>query len=275
MRVSLLKKILVWAFVSIILVAVYLPIVVLILSSFFKTKAAPGSFSLSAFATLFRDNQLLTAVLNTFILTVAASLIAAVLGTFTAIGMFNMKKIGRQAISAANQIPVVNADIVTAVGFALLIVAVKDTVLSFVQGWPILIIAHVMITMPYVVLTILPRLRQLNPNVYEAALDLGAKPWVATIKVLLPQLLGASIAGFALAFTLSLDDFVVAYFNNGQGSINTISTLLYTRLVKQNPMDSFNALSSILFVVILAALFAVNIAAARRREKERKTVKAK
>jgi len=273
MRVTLFKKILVWIFVAIVLAIVYLPIVVLIAYAFFRTKGAPGSFSFEAFSSLFGDKVLLNAVLNTFILAISASAIAAVLGAFTAIGLFNMRKFGRRAISAANQIPVVNTDIVTAFGFALLVVFLRTAVgINFIAGWPMLIIAHVMITTPFVILTVLPRLRQLNPNVYEAALDLGARPWTATVKVLLPQLTGAMIAGLALAFTLSLDDFVVTYFNNDGGSINTISTLLYSRLSHKNPIDTFNALSTVLFIVILAVLFAVNIWSAKKKKREKKAV---
>ena len=262
-----IKKTAAWAFVVLMLLAVYMPILLLIVYSFISTRAGSfEGFTLSAYAEMFEDDELMAAVLNTFILAVGASLIATLLGTFTAIGMFNMRKRGRQAMGAANQITVVNADIVTAVAFSLLFITLMKVGLFIPEGWPTLMTAHVIITTPYVILTVLPRLRQLNPNVYEAALDLGAGPWKATTRVLMPQLTGAMIGGFALSFTLSLDDFVITKYTNGE-TVGTISTLLYERLTKGGISPSFRALSSIMFVVILAVLLAVNIRAARRKDK--------
>jgi len=258
------KKIIAWAFVAVMLVAVYAPILLLIVYSFVTVKG--GAFvgiSFSGYIDMFNDAKLMGAVLNTLILAIVSAGLATLLGTFTAIGLFSMRKPPRQAIGAANQVTVVNADIVTGVSFALLFIVVRNIGLDIPDGWITLIIAHVMITTPYVILTVLPRLRQLNPNVYEAALDLGARPWTATVRILLPQLIGAMIAGFALAFTLSLDDFVITKHN--RGDINTISTLIYGAMKKKDVPYYYRAFSALFFVLILAVLLAINIRAARTR----------
>jgi spermidine/putrescine transport system permease protein len=238
---------------------IYIPILLLALYSITKS----GGFA--AYGEMFADEELTEAVLNTFILALSSAAIATVIGTFTAIGIFNLrKKTARTLISGANQITIVNADVVTGVSLSLLFVFLRNIGLPVPRGWFTLITAHVVITTPYVVLSVLPRLRQLNANVYEAALDLGASPLKATIRVILPQLLGAMTAGFALAFTLSLDDFVITKYNNG--TVSTISTLIYGTIVKHGIPNSFRALSTLLFILILAILVGVNIASKRRNK---------
>jgi spermidine/putrescine transport system permease protein len=202
-------------------------------------------------------------VLNTLVLAAVSAVIATILGAFTAIGMFSMKRAGRNVMSGANQITVVNADIVTGVSFSMLFVFVRDMGLQLPRGWLTLIIAHVVITVPYVILTVMPRLRQLNANVYEAALDLGATPFYAVTRVILPQLFGAMVAGFALAFTLSLDDFVITKYNNG--SVDTLSTLIYGMIVKHGIPNSYRALSSLFFVIIMGILVAVNVKSRKKK----------
>lgn len=261
------QKILAWSFIVFMLLLLYAPILILIFYSFTESAAGEwGGFSLQAYGDLFNDPKLMEAVLNTFILAVSSALIATVLGTFAAIGLFNMKsKAARTAISGANQITVVNADIVTGVSFMLLFVALKNIGLDIPRGWFTLITSHVVITTPYVIMTVLPRLRQLNPNTYEAALDLGATPFKATMKVLLPQLIGAMIAGFALAFTLSLDDFVIAKYNRDP-FIDTISTYIYASVIKQGISNSFRALSTLLFVLIMGILVFMNVRSRKGRK---------
>jgi spermidine/putrescine transport system permease protein len=265
MKVSLAKKITAWTIVGVALVLMYAPIVVLIVYSFAKVQNGKiVSFSFSAYSDMFRDKKLMAAVLNTFILGLSSAALATVIGTFTAIGMFSMKRNGRRILSGGNQITVINADIVTGIAFFLLFVFLRNVGLPISDGWATLIIAHTMITVPYVILTMLPRLRQLNPNVYEAALDLGASPFYATVRVLLPQLFGAMIAGFALAFTLSLDDFVIARYN--KGGVDTISTFIYGALRSKGLQNSYRAMSALIFAVILALLISVNLFKARRQK---------
>jgi spermidine/putrescine transport system permease protein len=247
----------------------YAPIAVLIIYSLSKTQNGKiTGFSLAAYSDMFGDAKLMTAVLNTFVLGLVSAALATLIGTFTAIGLFNMKKSGRRVLSAGNQITVVNADIVTGIAFFLLFVFLRNVGIPIPDGWVTLIIAHTVITVPYVILTVLPRLRQLNPNVYEAALDLGAGPWRATVRVLLPQLFGAMLAGFALAFTLSLDDFVIARYN--KGGVETISTFIYGALRSKGLKNSYRAMSALLFVVILALLITVNLFKAWRQKIQNK-----
>ena len=255
------QKILAYSVVGIALLFVYAPILLLMVYSF--TDSGGGEWtglSLVAYREMFEDPELLMAALNTFILGISSALIATLLGTFTAIGIFNTRnKLARTAVSGANQITVVNADVVTGVSFMLLFVVLRDIGLDIPRGWFTLIVSHVMITTPYVIMAVMPRLRQLNPNTYEAALDLGATPFQATTKVLFPQLFGAMIAGFALAFTLSLDDFVISRYNRGDGDLQTISTYIYGMVVKHGILNSFRALSTLLFIIILGILILMNV----------------
>ena len=268
MNVKKWQKALALSIVVIALLFVYAPILLLMAYSF--TDSGGGEWtglSLVAYGEMFQDPDLLMAALNTFILGISSALIATVLGTFTAIGIFNTKrKFARTAVSGANQITVVNADIVTGVSFMLLFVVLRDIGLDIPRGWFTLIVSHVMITTPYVIMAVMPRLRQLNPNTYEAALDLGATPFQATVKVLLPQLFGAMIAGFALAFTLSLDDFVITRYNRGD-ELQTISTYIYGMVVKHGILNSFRALSTLLFILILGILILMNVKSRKNLKK--------
>jgi len=265
------QKILAFSIIGVALLFVYAPIFLLILYSFTDSSGGEWSgFGFSAYAEMFEDGDLLRAALNTLILGVASAFIATVIGVFTAIGIFNIKnKWARTAVSGANQITVVNADIVTGVSFMMLFVVLRNIGLNISRGWFTLIVSHVMITVPYVIMAVMPRLRQLNPNIYEAALDLGATPFQATVKVLLPQLLGAAIAGFALAFTLSLDDFVITRYNSG-GSLQTISTYLYAMVIKHGILNSFRALSTLLFILILGILILINVKSKPKHIKSKK-----
>jgi len=254
------QKYLALGFIVFMLVLSYLPIFILIAFSFTELGAGNRALSFEPYRDLFSDGDIWTAALNTLILAGTASLIATIMGTFTAIGIFNMKsKAARAALSGANQIPVVNPDIVMGVSIMLLFVAIKDIGIQFNNEWVHLIIGHTVITTPFAVLAVMPRLRQLNPNVYEAALDLGATPFKATVKVLLPQLIPAMIAAFAIAFTLSLDDFVVTQYNNLD--VDTISTYVYKTInSKSNSTpDAARAFSAILFVAVMGILVLVNI----------------
>ena len=254
------QKNLAFCFIVFMLLLSYLPIIVLVVFSFTEISAGRTGFSFEAYRNMADSSEIWRAALNTVILATSSALIATVLGAFAAIGIFNMKsKTARTAMSGANQIPVVNPDIVTGVSIMLLFAALSDIGVRFNNEWFRLIIGHTIITTPFAVLAIMPRLRQLNPNVYEAALDLGATPFKATVKVLLPQLLPAMLAAFALAFTLSLDDFVVTQYNNLD--IDTISTYIYKTLTTRagKDQDAVRAFSAILFVVVMGILMLINI----------------
>ena len=265
-----LSLILRWAFLVIVLAFIYLPIALIIVYSFSSEKNIGsengfGSFTFSLYTRLFSNSSLMDATVNTLIIGVVSALLATFIGTFTAVGLYYMRK-GKKTVNLVSQITVVNAEIVTAVGFFLLSIFIRDVLkLPVEKGIVWLILAHTVITTPYVILTVGPRLNQLNPNLYEAGLDLGAGPMRSLFTVIMPQLIGGMVSGFALAFTLSLDDFVVTNLNKGTNGVNTISTFVYANL-KRNLDPSIRALSTIIFVVVLVVLIVFNII---KRNKEK------
>ena len=256
-------KIVGWCILGIVFFLMYFPLVMVIVYSFSssKTVGGSGSFTFSLYGAFFENEALMEATANTLIIGLASSLIATFLGTVSAVGIFYLKR-GKAIVSGMSQITVVNAEIVTAVGFFLLFIFLRDVLhLPVEQGVGWLILAHTMITVPYVVLAVTPRLTQLNPNLFEAGQDLGASGVRTLFTVIVPQLVKGMISGFALSFTLSLDDFVVTKFN--KGDVNTISTYVYDGL-KRGLDPAVRALSTILFVTVMAVLIIVNIVGARR-----------
>ena len=265
-----LSLILRWAFLVLVLLFLYLPIALIIIYSFSSEKNIGsengfGSFTFDLYSSLFSNATLMEATVNTLVIGIVSALLATFIGTFTAVGLYYMRK-GKKTVNFFSQITVVNAEIVTAVGFFLLSIFLRDVIKLPIEkgvGW--LIVAHTVITTPYVILTVGPRLNQLNPNLYEAGLDLGAGPMRSLFTVIIPQLIGGMVSGFALAFTLSLDDFVVTNLNKGTGGINTISTFVYANL-RRNLDPAIRALSTIIFVVVLVVLIVFNII---KRNKEK------
>jgi len=251
-----------WAILLVVLAAMYLPLVVIVVYSFSGAKSVGGDFGVFTFtnyAKLFSDSELIGATVNSLIIGLVSAAIATILGTTASVGIHYMRRKTKAAVDAASQITVVNAEIVTAMGFFLLMIFLRDTVkvpIDFSLGW--LIATHVVITMPYVILTVSPRLKQLNPNLLEASMDLGAGPMRSLLTVMLPQLAGAMVSGFALAFTLSLDDFVVTNINSFGTNVTTISTYVYSRIRRGFPTQ-IRALSTIIFVVVLVVLIGYNI----------------
>ena len=259
---SRLFLILKWVVLLVVLAAIYLPLIMIIAYSFSTAKSVGGDFGDFTFVLyekLFQNKQLLTATKNTIIIGLVSALLATILGTTAAVGIHYMRRKTKAAVDAASQITIVNTEIVTAMGFFLLMIFIRDTVripVNFSIWW--LIITHTVITMPYVVLTVSPRLKQLNPNLLEASMDLGAGPMRSLITVMLPQLAGAMISGFALAFTLSLDDFVVTNINSFGANVETISTYVYSGIRKKLSSD-IRALSTIIFLVVLIVLIVYNV----------------
>ena len=251
-----------WAVLAVVLLAIYLPLIMIVVYSFSASKTVGGEFGEFTFAlyqNLFSNSKLLSALKNTLIIGLSSAALATVLGTTAAIGIHYMKRKMKAAVEASSQITVVNAEIVTAMAFFVLMLFIRDTIkipVNFGLGW--LIIAHTVITTPYVILTVSPRLKQLNPNLLEASMDLGAGPMRSLITVMLPQLAGAMVSGFALAFTLSLDDFVVTKINSIGSGVRTISTYVYSRIRRGFPIE-IRALSTIIFVTVLAVLIIYNV----------------
>ncbi len=258
-KISLIAK---WTFLIIVLAGIYLPLIMIILYSFSASREVGGEFGNFTFAlykNLFNDTKLLTATKNTIIIGAASASIATILGTTAAVGIHYMRARAKTAMDAASQITIVNAEIVTAMAFFLLIIVLRDAIkipVQFGLGW--LIVCHTIITTPYVILTVSPRLKQLNPNLLEASMDLGAGPMRSLIKVMLPQLAGAMVASFAMAFTLSLDDFVVTNINSAGSGVDTISTYVYAGIKRNMPTD-IRALSTIIYVIVLGGLIVFNI----------------
>lgn len=258
-----------WVVLVLMLFAMYFPIAMVIGYSFSSARAIGGSgrFTLQWYKGLFADEALLDAAVNTFVIGICSGLIATVLGTVSAVGIYYLKR-GKSVMNAASQITVVNAEVVTAVGFYLLQLFLRDTLHIPVEegmGW--LIVTHTMITVPYVILAVTPRLGQLNPNLAEAGMDLGAGQVRTLFTVILPQLIKGMVSGFALAFTLSLDDFVVTKFN--KGDVSTISTYVYDGL-KHGLNNAVRALSTIIFVAVLAVMVIINLVGSRKQKAGRK-----
>ncbi len=253
----------VWSFVALMLVFMYLPIIILIVFSFTDARALGvwSGFSVELYVDLFNNAQVMTALGNSLILAFVAAMLATLLGTAAAVGIFHMRKWKKHTANFVANITMENAEIVTGVAFMIFFLVVR-----LPNGWITLIIAHTMITVPYVILSVMPRLSQLNPNLYEAGLDLGASPMRSMFTVIVPQLIPGMISGFIMAFTLSLDDFIVSKFING--NVSTIPIYLYNALAKKGVDPTLRALSAVLFVAVLAVLIAMNIVSAKRRKKQ-------
>ena len=254
-----------WIFIALMLAFVYLPIIILIIFSFAPTSKAIGNWanitwSADLYAELMQSEGILEAIKNTFILALTSSTLATIIGTVGAVGIHKLKRRPKAIVNGMSQITVVNAEIVTGAAFMLFFTLFPREL----EGFPALIIAHTIITMPYVLLSVMPRLTQLNPNLYEAGLDLGAGPLRTLVTVILPQLIPGMIAGFGLAFTLSLDDYVISKFINGD--VQTISTMIYSATKKGIPAV-WRAVSSLIFVVILVMLIIMNMAKRKKEDK--------
>ena len=216
-------------------------------------------FSTKLYTNLFTGDMqgagsLMSAIENTILIALVSATVATVLGTIAAIGIHNMRGKGKQVITFLNNIPILNPDIITGVSLFLLFVF-----LHISQGYTTVILAHITLCTPYVVLNVLPKLTQMNPNIYEAALDLGATPYQALRKVLMPLLKPGMISGFILAFTMSLDDFAVTFFTRGTVGLDTLSTYIYTDARKGGLTPELRPLITIMFLGILVLLIVVNI----------------
>ena len=245
----------------------YLPILVLVLFSFNATKshAVFTGFTLEWYQKLFHNEMIMTALRNTLIVAVVASVCATVLGTAAAIGIHKMKKVPKTVIMEVTNIPMINPEIVTGVSLMLLFVFFAARMhLEF--GFTTLILAHITFDVPYVVMNVMPKLRQMDENLYEAAQDLGCGPVRSFFKVVLPEILPGVISGFLMAFTFSLDDFVVSYFTSG-ATAQTLPVTIYA-MTRRRVNPEINALSTIIFVVILIVLLVKNLMERKSIKKE-------
>ena len=249
-----MKKALGRIYVLIIMLFLYLPILTLIVLSFNDAKSMSvwTGFSLHWYQELFESRLMMGAIVNTFSIAILAAMIATIIGTMAVIGMTAMKQRTENVLMGFNNIPMLNADIVTGIALMLFFLMI-----GWPRGYMSILFAHTVFCIPYVILSVKPRLNKNTDKLFEAALDLGATEGYAFRKIVLPELRPGIMSGFLLSFTMSVDDFIITYFTRGAG-INTISTLIYSE-VKIGIRPSLFALSTIIFVVALVVLISVNI----------------
>lgn len=264
-RGKAIAQFVIWA----VLLLMYIPILVLIAYSF-TTATNIGSwtgFSFQLYADLFKDEEIMTALGNTIILAVASSIVSVILGTSGAIGVFYSKKKTRAAIEMVTQIPVVNAEIVIAMSLTVLFVFVGSIIFggaNIFSFWTLLI-GHVILALPFVYLSVKPKLQQMDPALYEAALDLGCTQTQALWKVIFPEILPGILSGFLLSITLSLDDFIVSAFTRGAGllsgekTIDTLSTLVQAKIKKGPVPPAMRALTTIIFILVFLVVIGITI----------------
>ncbi len=266
-----MKKWISRTYIGLVFAFLYLPILVFIFFSF-NAGTSGGKFtgfSLRWYEMLFRDEALLGAFFNTLLIALLASVIATVLGTLAAIGIFNLRRKTKTIVLNVSNLPILNPEIVTGVSLMLLFSFLFIGVLGVNFGFTTVLLAHILFNTPYVILNVLPKLRQFNMSLYEAAQDLGCKPMGAFFRTVLPQISPGIFAGFLMAFTYSLDDFIITFFTNGE--LETLPTYIYTHIGKGKTALEFNALSAILFVIVMTLLLLSNFAGREKRsvKKER------
>ena len=264
-----MKRFFAQCYIWLLLIILYAPIVFIAVFSFTESKVLGNwtGFSTKLYSNLFTGNMqgtgsLMAAIENTLLIALIAAVVSTALGTIAAIGLHNMRGRGKQVITFMNNIPMLNPAIITGVSLFLLFVF-----LNISQGYVTVILAHITFCTPYVVLSVLPKLTQMNPNVYEAALDLGATPAYALRKVLLPILKPGMISGFILAFTMSLDDFAVTFFTRGTIGLDTLSTYIYTDARKGGLTPELRPMITLMFVGILILLIIINMRKIRNSNK--------
>ncbi len=240
-------------YVALIFIFLYAPIATLIVLSFnaSRTRAKWGGFTFKWYIELFQNRDIMEALYTTLVIAFLSSLIATVIGTAACVGMNGMHRRTKAVLMGITNIPMLNADIVTGISLMLLFLS-----FGIRFGFGTILLSHITFNIPYVILSVMPRMRNLNPHTYEAALDLGASPVYAFFKVIFPDLLPGILSGFLMAFTMSLDDFIITHFTKGAG-IDTLSTKIYTE-VRKGIKPEMYALSTLIFVVVLLLLALVN-----------------
>lgn len=250
---KLVRKILSDFYMVLILIFLYAPIMTMMVLSFNRSKSRTqwGGFTLQWYTQMFDSRAIMSALTTTLLIAFASALIATIIGTAAAIAIQGMKPVPRTVIMGITNIPMLNADIVTGISLMLAFIAFGISL-----GFKTVLIAHITFNIPYVILSVMPKLKQTDKSTYEAALDLGASPLLAFFKVVFPDIMPGVLSGFLLAFTMSLDDFIITHFTKGAG-INTLSTLIYSE-VRRGIRPSMYALSTIIFLTVLILLLIVN-----------------
>ena len=263
-----MKKVIAQIYLWILMILLYAPLVFIAIFSFTESKVLGSwsGFSTQLYENLFTGRMqesasLISAVENTLLIALVSAAVSMALGTVAAIGIFNLTGRKRRALSFLNNIPMINPDVITGVSLFLLFVF-----LHFSQGYLSVILSHISFGTPYVVLSVLPKLQQMNPNIYEAALDLGATPGQALRKVLVPLLRPGMISGFILAFTMSLDDFAVTFFTRGTIGLETLTTFIYADARKGGLTPELRPLMTLIFLIILVLLLFINLRQAKMQK---------
>ena len=271
---SLWERIAAQSYLWLLLIVLYAPILLIIIFSFTKSKVFGNweGFTLGLYQNLFTgydiaanvqvDPNLYRAIFFTVVIAMIAALISTLLGTLAAIGIYYMHPRGKKTLTFLNSIPMINPDILTGISLFLLFVF-----LGISRGFGTVIAAHVVFCTPYVVLSVLPRLSKMDPNIYEAALDLGATPFQALRKVMMPELWPGMISGFILSLTLSIDDFGVTFFTKGSNGLETLSTFIYADARKGGLTPELRPLFSLIFLTILILLIIMNIRTHKQQNK--------
>ena len=250
-------------YLILVLLFIYLPIVYVVVFSFNESRSmtAFSGFSLKWYESMFNNREMLDSLKYTVLIALIATVISTVIGTVAAIGLSKARRLIRSVILEINNLPVLNPDIVTAISLMLLFLSLKIR-----RGIVTLTLAHITFCIPYVILSVLPKLRQLDDNVAEAAMDLGATPWRALTRVIIPQIYPAIFSGALIAFSMSFDDFVISFFTAGM-DVQNISMYVYS-MKRFNP--SVNALSTLIVVVVTLILILANVVPAIRDRKRKK-----
>lgn len=264
----MVRKVLMKFYLGLVLLFMYLPIIVLIVFSFNESKSRGNwtGFTLKWYKQLFESSQIMDSLYNTLIIALLSSVIAVIIGTFAAIGIHNMKKLKKTIVMNLTYLPVLNPDIVTGVSLMMLFVFI-GMLTNLQLGFFTMLLAHITFNIPYVILSVLPKLKQMNKHMYEAALDLGATSFYALRKVILPEIMPGIISGFLMALTLSIDDFVISYFTTGSGFSN-LSITIYS-MARTGVKPTINALSTLLFGAVLLMLFIINVRSSREEKRNK------
>lgn len=252
-------------YIALIFIFLYAPMAVLIVLSFnaSKSRSKWGGFTLKWYLDLFSESDIMEALITTLMLAVISSLIATVIGTIAALAINSFKKWPRTIMMGVTNIPMLNAEIVTGISLMLLFIFFK---MKF--GFITILLAHITFNIPYVILSVLPRIKQINVSAYEAALDLGANPIKAFFKIVFPDILPGVFSGLLMSFTMSIDDFIITHFTKGAG-VDTLSTKIYSQ-VRKGIDPKMYALSSIIFVTVLVLLILVNLLPDKATDKKKK-----
>ncbi len=249
--------------------ALYASIVVILIQSFNKSSNVSSftGFTLEWYGKIISSRALWNSIVNTFVVSILATAISTILGTLIAVGIFSLSKKSQRILLMLNNIPLLNADIVTGIGL-MLVFSIFVKLFPYFFGWKTLLIAHVYFTLPYIVLSVLPKIKEIDGNMFDASLDLGLKPFKSLIKVIIPAIKAGIFSGMILAFTMSFDDFVVSYYTTGNG-FDTLSIWIYSSIGRKSLTPAVYAFSSLFTIVSMIVVIVMNIIKGRKKDEKK------